>query len=211
MAHQAIWYYTELPKEIIDIIEKDLEENYSSSLEVSKIGIGDHGVVNEDKRKSKSTWVPSEHWIGGFVWHYIQKANRDNFLYDLNSIDGETLQYTVYEEGEYYGWHNDANMAVNYKSVSTNNRDNTDAIIGDFLHKSCESVRKLSFTLLLSDPDTYEGGNLQIMDEDGRSYIVPRQRGVIVVFDSRTQHRVHKVTKGVRKSLVGWVVGPRWK
>ena len=45
----------------------------------------------------------------------------------------------------------------------------------------------------------------------GKSYIVPRKRGTIVLFDSRTQHRVLKVTKGTRKSIVGWTVGPRWK
>jgi len=49
------------------------------------------------------------------------------------------------------------------------------------------------------------------MDESGNAYVVPRQRGCIVLFDSRTQHRVLKVTKGTRKSLVGWTVGPRWK
>ena len=42
------------------------------------------------------------------------------------------------------------------------------------------------------------------------SYIVPRKRGTIVLFDSRTQHRVLKVTKGTRKSIVGWVCGKRW-
>jgi PKHD-type hydroxylase len=32
-----------------------------------------------------------------------------------------------------------------------------------------------------------------------------------MLFDSRTPHRVRKVRSGLRKSLVGWVVGPRWK
>ena len=63
----------------------------------------------------------------------------------------------------------------------------------------------------LSDADDYEGGNVQMMDEGGTSYIAPRTRGTIVLFDSRTQHRVLPVTKGVRKSIVGWTVGPRWK
>ena len=49
------------------------------------------------------------------------------------------------------------------------------------------------------------------MDENGQSYLVPRRRGTIVLFDSRTSHRVLKVTKGIRKSIVGWTVGPRWK
>jgi PKHD-type hydroxylase len=52
---------------------------------------------------------------------------------------------------------------------------------------------------------------VQFLDEKGKSYFAPRRKGTIVLFDSRTQHRVLKVKKGVRKSLVGWVVGPRWK
>ena len=39
----------------------------------------------------------------------------------------------------------------------------------------------------------------------------PKQKGIIAFFDSRTPHRVRKVKSGMRKSLVGWVVGPRWK
>jgi PKHD-type hydroxylase len=65
--------------------------------------------------------------------------------------------------------------------------------------------------LQLSDPDSYSGGNVQLLAEDGSSYIAPRKRGTIVLFDSRTQHRVLKVTKGCRRSIVGWVCGPRWK
>ena len=81
----------------------------------------------------------------------------------------------------------------------------------DYLNKQTEHVRKLSFTLQLSDPDDYEGGNVQLINEANQNYIAPRQRGTIILFDSRTQHRVLKVTKGTRRSIVGWVVGPRWK
>ena len=79
------------------------------------------------------------------------------------------------------------------------------------MNENIELVRKLSFVVQLSDPDDYEGGNLQLLDENGKSYIAPRKRGTVVVFDSRTQHRVLKVKRGIRKSLVGWVVGPRWR
>ena len=70
------------------------------------------------------------------------------------------------------------------------------------MNENMEMVRKLSFAMQLSDPDDYEGGNVQLLDEAGNSYIVPRKRGTIVLFDSRTQHRVLKVTKGTRKSIV---------
>jgi PKHD-type hydroxylase len=119
------------------------------------------------------------------------------------------MQYTRYGEGQFYGWHNDAGLATQYKPVAIGNREQGRA--QDFLNENLELVRKLSFAMQLSDPDDYEGGNVQLLDEMGKSYFVPRKRGTIVLFDSRTMHRVQKVKKGVRKSIVGWTVGPRWK
>jgi len=211
LAYQSIWFQTDLNPKIIDIIEEDLKDNFDPHLQDSRVGDGDYGTVDRDKSNAKNAWVPTTHWVAGFVWHYVMKANRENFLYDLTNIDGESLQYTVYGEGEYYGWHNDAGLASYYKPVSGGNRGHGEAQFQDFVNENCEKVRKLSFSLLLSDPDTYEGGNLQLMAEDGKSYIAPRQRGTIILFDSRTQHRVQKVTSGVRKSLVGWTVGPRFR
>lgn len=211
MAFQSVWYFTNIPNKIIDIIEEDLAENFDDQLQDSRVGEGDYGTVDRDKRNARNAWVPSHHWVAGFVWHYVMRANRENFQYDLSNIDGESLQYTVYGEGEFYGWHNDQGLSSYYKPVSEGNRGHGEALFQDFVNQNCERVRKLSFSLLLSDPDTYEGGNLQLLDEVGKPYIAPRQRGTIILFDSRTQHRVQKVTKGVRKSLVGWVTGPRFR
>jgi len=211
LAFQSIWFQTGINPKIIDIIEEDLKDNFDNQLQDSRVGEGDYGTVDKDKRNARNAWVPSSHWVAGFVWHYVMRANRENFLYDLTNIDGESLQYTVYGEGEYYGWHNDAGIASYYKPISGGNRGHGELIATDFINENCEKVRKLSFSLLLSDPDTYEGGNLQLLDEAGKSYIAPRQRGTIILFDSRTQHRVQKVTKGVRKSIVGWCVGPRFR
>ena len=206
MAFQSVWYYTSLPEDIVDIIERDLTETFDPSMADSRL----HGdSLNKDKRNSENTWIPTTHWVAGFLWHYVQRANRENFLYDLRNIDGESMQYTRYGEGQFYGWHNDAGLATQYKPVSVGNHDQGRQ--QDFVNESLELVRKLSFSIQLSAPEEYEGGNFQLLDEAGHSYIAPRQRGCIVLFDSRTQHRVLKVTKGTRKSIVGWVVGPRWK
>ena len=206
MAYQSIWYFTDIPEKIIDIIEEDLTEKFDPQMADSRL----HGdSLNKEKRNSQNAWIPTQHWVGGFIWHYIMRANRENFLYDLRCIDGESMQYTRNEACQFYGWHNDAGLAQQYKPVSVGNREQ--GLAQDFLNENVEMVRKLSFALQLSDPDAYEGGNVQLMDEGGESYICPRQRGCIVLFDSRTPHRVQKVTKGIRKSIVGWTVGPRWK
>ena len=82
------------------------------------------------------------------------------------------MQYTRYQEGQFYNWHNDAGLQTQYKPVSEGNRQ--DGLAQDFVNENIELVRKLSsFVLQLSDPDDYEGGNLQLLDEAGQSYIAP--------------------------------------
>tara|TARA_R100000008_G_scaffold76081_1_gene55688 strand:- start:109 stop:729 length:621 start_codon:yes stop_codon:yes gene_type:complete len=206
MISKSLWTFTDLPENLVDSIAEDLTNRFDPHMQDSKL----HGdVLNKEKRSSFNAWVPSHYWVGGCIWHYIMRANRENFLYDLHCIDGESMQYTRYASGQHYGWHNDAGLASQYKPVSVGNREEGRA--QDYMNEKLELVRKLSFAMQLSDPDDYEGGNVQLMDEEGKMYTVPRKKGCIVLFDSRTRHRVLKVTKGMRKSLVGWTVGPRWK
>lgn len=209
MAYQSVWHFSKLPKSIVDIVEEEIKE-FDTYAQESKVGGSKGGQVDEDIRSSKNAWIPTTHWVGGLVWHYIKMANDQNFLYDLNHIDGHSMQYTIYEENKFYTWHIDEGLRELHKPEAVNNRDN-ELVVRDFLVKNTETVRKLSVVLQLSDPEDYEGGNLELKDEAGQNYFAPRERGTIIIFDSRTQHQVLPVTKGLRKSLVAWVVGPRWK
>ena len=77
MAYQSIWYFTNLPEDVVEILDKDLYNNFDHQMQDSKL----HGdALNKDKRNSKNTWISTDHWISGFLWNYVQKANRDNFL-----------------------------------------------------------------------------------------------------------------------------------
>ena len=207
MAYQTMWYFSEIPKEIIDCVEKDLSVTFDNQFEQSKLS---NDNLDTKRRSSTNAWIPSTHWVAGFLWHYISKANRENFLFDLTNIDGETLQYTRYGPGDFYNWHNDAAIGINYKPQATDNLMFKEAA-DDFISTSCEKMRKLSFIMQLSDPEDYEGGNVQFLDDNKQLFFAPRKKGTVILFDSRTQHRVLKVTKGVRKSIVGWTVGPRWR
>ncbi len=62
----------------------------------------------------------------------------------------------------------------------------------------------LSFTLFLSEPETYAGGALAISDavEDRRFKL---QRGEVIVYPSDTLHRVEPVTRGARLVVIGWI------
>lgn len=61
----------------------------------------------------------------------------------------------------------------------------------------------LSFTLFLSDPETYDGGALEIEDN-----YAPREvklaSGDLILYASTTLHRVTPVTRGERLAVVGW-------
>ena len=76
MAYQSIWYFTGLPEDIVDILDRDLYNNFDNEMKDSKL----HGdELNKDIRKSKNAWISTNHWIAGFLWHYVCKANRENF------------------------------------------------------------------------------------------------------------------------------------
>ena len=160
MAFQSIWYLSKLPEKVVDLIEKDLTE---------------------------SSTIPETHWVGGLVWHYILRANRENYMYNVSHLDGDSVKFKTYNEGDGQTWHVDAKPQE-----------------GD------EDIRKISFTVQLSDVDDYEGGNVQVLDEAGAMYNLPRERGTVVLFDSASRHRVDKVRKGTRKALVGWALGKSW-
>lgn len=62
----------------------------------------------------------------------------------------------------------------------------------------------LSFTVFLSAPETYQGGELLIEGNDGTSAI-KLPAGSAVVYPTTSLHRVARVTEGERIVVVGWV------
>ena len=70
------------------------------------------------------------------------------------------------------------------------------------------ATRKLSFTLQLSDPSTYEGCDLLVNDH-ATPITGSREQGSINFFPSYMTHKVTPIEKGVRYALVIWVHGSR--
>lgn len=62
----------------------------------------------------------------------------------------------------------------------------------------------LSFTLFLSDPGDYDGGELVIEEPSGER-LIKLPAGSLVLYPSNTLHRVAEVTKGERRAAAGWV------
>lgn len=207
-ARNMAYFNTQLPKDIIDSLIKEVEKNRSSFRKAGLIG----GDINNTIRNCEFIQVPGYSWIGGFIWHYLSTINRDNYLYDITAFEEESFQYLKYEVGDFYSWHVDQGLeAMFYPKCDRRIRISTGQ--HDVLFRN-EQVRKLSFSLQLTSPEEYTGGDLQILTFEP-SYptvkIAPKELGSLVVFDSRLPHRVTKVKSGTRKAIVGWVVGPRWK
>mgnify|MGYP000164339829 CR=1 FL=1 len=72
------------------------------------------------------------------------------------------------------------------------------------------SSRKLGFILQLSEPSSYEGGDviLHNVPTDAKGL---RAQGTLIVFPSYWLHRVTAITKGYRHSIVGWVHGHNFR
>ncbi len=62
----------------------------------------------------------------------------------------------------------------------------------------------LSATLFISDPDTYDGGELQIRDTYG-THSVKLPAGDMVLYPATSLHQVTPVTKGVRVACFTWI------
>lgn len=197
MAFETLWYKTKLPEEMIDLLVRDLKEA-DKNLDTAQT----RGGVDLERRDSKVSWISENYWVSGLLWHYIMVANR-NFGYDISGWDQGSLQYTSYKPGQYYHWHRDDGVTT----LPSKTGDKAE----DFILDNTSTVRKLSVTVQLSSWEDYKGGEVQFIDDSGNTFFAPKERGTIIVFDSRVKHRCRKVVEGERKSIVGWVVGPRWR
>lgn len=62
----------------------------------------------------------------------------------------------------------------------------------------------ISYTLFISPPNWYEGGELVISEGCGERY-VKLEAGSVIFYPSDTLHWVNKITQGERVAAVGWI------
>ena len=181
-------------------------ENFLTNEEINKIlarpewlnignacigGSGGNSQINKDIRTTDIGWLgltPETAWIWEKLTNVIANANQQYFKFNLTGCY-EPIQLGVYkaEDSGHYNWHTDAS--------------NTDNGV----------PRKLSMSILLSDPSEFEGGELQIKTHNDEVQTLNTVKGRAWFFSSYTLHRVTPVTKGIRRSLVLWVGGPEFK
>lgn len=117
-----------------------------------------------------------------------------------NSVYGfELYGYKDYQYAEYDG------------SVAGKYGVHMDLIMTDAKPADLLDTRKLSMSLLLSEPGKdFVGGDF-LIHEGGSPTSIRMNRGALVFFPSFMLHEVAPVTSGLRKSIVVWVEGPKFK
>ena len=128
--------------------------------------------------------IPENNWIYQKFAQLAISCNNERYWFDLLGFHQE-LQLTQYIQGDFFDWHLDFGA-------------------GEI------SARKLSMTVQLTDPETYEGGDLQFMINK-EVINAPKEKGTIIIFPSFIMHRVTPITRGMRQSIVGWVSGPPYR
>lgn len=178
----AIWQGGFTPEEVDKIVYLESLQNFG------KGQVGHNAEAPENVRNSEVAWIlPGDHsqWVFERMGAITAAVNHQHFMYDIEGV--ENFQYTKYGPGHHYTWHWDVEFGwQNYQ-------------------------RKISATMMLSDPSEYEGGELEVCHvgnfEDTK--VLRPNKGDIVFFASWMPHRVKPVISGERKSLVMWVMGKR--
>jgi PKHD-type hydroxylase len=166
-------------------IEK-LLENEKCNLDIDE---DSDGVIEKELRSSKIKWVPYNeewNWVYERIMSLIYQANTKLWKFDISK--SEPIQYTEYYDYEkgHYNWHHDFGSGLS-------------------------SHRKISVSVQLSDPSSYDGGDLQLQVGGGQIDTLPKELGQVIIFPSYFLHRVTPVTSGTRKSLVMWVGGNHFR
>ena len=178
------WWDDVFTSEQLDWLQKKSKESTQSA----KIGGGEKEELNDGVRRSEINWLFKDSesaWVFEKLSHVASKLNADYFGFELTGF-GEAIQLANYHEARQgtYKWHQD--------------------------FRPSGPSRKLSMVLQLSDPNEYEGGELQILTS-GQPTSMQKKRGLITVFPAWTLHQVTPVVKGTRQTLVAWVSGPTFR
>jgi len=177
----------------------------------------DYNKGNTYIRDSEVCWL-NDQWLYDLFTPYIETANKSaGWNYDWDFC--ESFQFTKYNPGGFYGWHNDSSTDhfAKYKRhipgitpLSSKNeikKGYTDN------HNFVGKVRKISMTVNLNVPGEYQGGNLKFdygphsPNERYHECTEIRPQGSIIVFPSWVYHQVTPIESGTRYSLVLWCLG----
>lgn len=160
---------------------KSVEPSFDA--EIAKIGGGLEGIVDKEIRDVKKIPMPTYRGLGATMVGAGLSANKEKWNFDVTHSD--QTDYLIYDENGHYKSH-----------------------IDTFLDGKDNTTRKLTILTFLNDD--FEGGKLYLQIGNEKFY-PPQQAGTTLVFPSFILHGVEPVTKGIRRSVVTWLLGPWFK
>jgi PKHD-type hydroxylase len=168
--------------------EMVIQAGHKQKPETAQVGMNKPGGgVDTKKRTTTISWIPFKEMKEMYsqIEAIMQATNLNHFGFENMKIT-EPAQFTEYPKGGFYDWHMDLDINGSHEPP----------------------VRKISMTILLSDPSTFKGGHLEFME---KNKVPELKQGQAIFFASFIRHRVAPVTKGIRRSLVMWFGGTPFK
>ncbi|MBL0118205.1 MAG: Fe2+-dependent dioxygenase [Saprospiraceae bacterium] len=117
------------------------------------------------------------------IHEIINNALKQSPLFNIAALPKDVFPFIVskYTPGKYYGWHVDSPIMGN-PPIRTD----------------------LAMTVFLSEPDTYEGGELVIQSDSTVTSFKPA-KGDAVLYPCQYLHCVNEIKRGERLAAVTWI------
>lgn len=175
------WHFTNSVP--FDACQRLINSIEQLTTEVAKIGGNNTGIVDKTVRDVKKIQLPAFSGLGAQMAGMGLSANQQ--AWKFNVTHANQCDYLIYDIEGHYHAHTDT-----------------------FMDPNEIECRKLTILAFLNDD--FEGGRLFLQVGYNKVY-PPQQVGTVLIFPSFILHGVEPVTKGIRRSVVTWLVGPWFK
>jgi len=172
---------------IADIACEQMIQKFEQlALEPAEIGLCDDesaGIVEKNVRDVDKLNISHDVGIGATLSGIGLNMNQKAWRFSItNSNQSEYLRYST--EGHYVSH------------------------VDTFMGPNAGECRKLTVLAFLNDD--FEGGKFYLQIGNEKTY-PDQEKGTVIAFPSFMLHGVEPVTKGIRRSIVTWLVGPWFK
>jgi PKHD-type hydroxylase len=167
---------------VIELLSKEDCNRLKSELEKYRFTDGKNSATGYAKTIKENFQLESTRTDAGYIFDEIKNLlGKQPFLErHISPVKYPRMFANYYAGGHHYDWHADAALMSGMRT--------------DF-----------SFTISLQDPDTYEGGALEMELDNGKIESFRLPEGHMILYPTGQLHRVTEVTAGFRLSIVGWM------
>lgn len=175
-----------------EVCNKILEDGLKLPVQNATLG-ADGKNKNDEYRRSQIRFIqktdPNFKWLFDEMWKMAIEVNDNWFGFNISKLDYIQLaEYDDSYQGEYKAHHDVFWM-------------NNDPVYH----------RKLTAVVQLTNPNEYEGGNLELLNlSQYPNAQEVREQGTVFFFPSFLTHQATSVTRGTRYSLACWFDGKKW-